>query len=91
MSDVTVEIVRDPEAREFWLARFSFGDRTFTTQGRSVSEARRMAGELLRAEGAGRGHHVTIVVHDDATVAQLLDRSAKLGTSERQGPSRWRK
>jgi hypothetical protein len=83
MSDVTVEIVRDPEAREFWLARFSFEGRSFTTQGRSVREARRMAGELLRAEGAGRGHHVAIVLHDDATVAQLLGQSAKLGATER--------
>jgi hypothetical protein len=71
MTTVTVDIARDPEASQFWLARFAFSGRDYTTQGYSIEEARSMAGELLRQEGACDDTMVRLEIHDEAPLSML--------------------
>ncbi len=68
---VTVDIARDPEAPEFWLASFVFAGRDYVTQGYTIAEARFMAGDLLRQEGAQGDTAVHFDIHDEAALATL--------------------
>lgn len=71
MTTVTVDIARDPEAPEFWLASFVFAGRDYVTQGYTIPEARFMAGDLLRLEGAQDETTVHFDIHDEAPLATL--------------------
>jgi hypothetical protein len=72
MKSVTVKILRDPEDRNFWLARFRFGGRSFCTQGAIVDEARYMAADLLKLMGAAEGTTVTFAYDDRESLSSLL-------------------
>jgi hypothetical protein len=74
MSSVTVTIVRDPESRDWWLAHFTFGGESHTTQGALVDEARYMAADLLRLLGAADGTLVEYVLDDRDEIASVLSR-----------------
>jgi hypothetical protein len=74
MTAVTVTILRDPESAEWWLASFTFGDRSYTTQGAIIDEARYMAADLLRLAGADVDTEVTFLLDDRETIASLLAR-----------------
>jgi hypothetical protein len=71
MTTVTVDIARDPEAPRFWLASFVFAQRDYVTQGYTVDEARSMAGQLLRQEGAPESAAVRFVIHDEVPLSTL--------------------
>jgi hypothetical protein len=71
MTTVTVDIARDPEAPRFWLASFVFAGRDYVTQGYTTEEARFMAGDLLRQEGAQEDTTVHFDIHDEAPLATL--------------------
>jgi hypothetical protein len=71
MTTVTVDIARDPEAPEFWLASFVFAGQDYVTQGYTIEEARFMAGDLLRQEGAPDDAIVRFPIHDEAPLAAL--------------------
>ena len=74
MSTVTVTIVRDPEAPEWWLAHFTFGGESYTTQGAIVDEARFMAADLLKLLGAAGDTIVEFVLDHRETVSAVLAR-----------------
>jgi hypothetical protein len=72
MTTITVDIVRDPEAPEFWLASFVFAGRDYVTQGYTIEEARFMAGDLLREEGARDDETaVRFDIHDEVPLSTL--------------------
>ena len=74
MNAVTVTILRDPESPPWWLANFTFGDQSYTTQGATVDEARYMAADLLTLMGAGADTDVMFVLDDHETLASVLAR-----------------
>jgi hypothetical protein len=74
MSAVTVTIVRDPEAPEWWLAQFDFDGESYTTQGAIVDEARFMAADFLKLLGAADDTVVDFVLDARETVSALLAR-----------------
>jgi hypothetical protein len=69
---VTVTILRDPESPDWWLASFTSGDRSYTTQGAVVDEARYMAADLLKLLGADDATEVTFVLDDHASLTSVL-------------------
>ncbi len=71
MTTVTIDIARDPEAPEFWLASFVFAERDYVTQGYTIEEARFMAGDLLRQEGVPGDATVRFHIFDEARLAAL--------------------
>ncbi len=83
MTTVTVDIARDPEAPEFWLASFVFAGRDYVTQGYTIEEARFMAGDLLRQKGAQDDTTVHFDMHDEAPLATLPRAYAPLPTGSR--------
>ena len=72
MNAVTVTILRDPESPEWWLGNFAWGDRSYTTQGAVVDEARYMAADLLKLLGADDQTEVTFVLDDRAALSAVL-------------------
>jgi hypothetical protein len=72
MSAVSVRILRDPESPDWWLANFTFGDRSYTTQGTIIEEARYMAADLLRLAGADADTAVTFTLDDTETLSSVL-------------------
>ena len=71
MTVANVEIARDPEAPEFFLAIVRFGDEEHGTQGSSVDEARFMAADLLRTCDVPEETTVQFVIRDEARLAAL--------------------
>ena len=74
MNEVTVTIRRDPESPDWWLANFTWGDQSYTTQGTVVDEARYMAADLLKLLGADEHTDATFVLSDCATLSAVLAR-----------------
>jgi hypothetical protein len=74
MNAVTVTILRDPESPRWWLAKFTLGDQSYTTQGAIVDDARYMAADLLTLLGAGADTDVMYVLDDHETLAEVLAR-----------------
>ena len=72
MNAVTVTILRDPESPEWWLANFAWGDKSYTTQGAVVDEARYMAADLLKLLGADEQTEVAFLLDNHATLAVVL-------------------
>jgi hypothetical protein len=74
MKFVTVKIQRDRESPDWWLARFRFGGRSYCTQGAVVDEARYMAADLLKMQGADEDTVVTFAYDDRESLPSLLAR-----------------
>jgi len=74
MNTVTVTLLRDPETSGWWLANFTLGDRSYTTQGAILDEARYMAADLLKLVGADADAEVTFELDDRETLSSLLAR-----------------
>jgi hypothetical protein len=71
MTVVNVEIGRDPECLQFFLAVVRFDDEEHATQGYSVDEARFMAADLLRTLDVPEEALVRFVIRDEAPLATL--------------------
>ncbi|MEA2687550.1 MAG: hypothetical protein QOD51_157, partial [Candidatus Eremiobacteraeota bacterium] len=71
---VTVTILRDSESPGWWLANFTWDDRTYTTQGAVVDEACYMAADLLTLMGAGPETEATFLLDHHETLASVLAR-----------------
>ena len=72
MNEVTVTILRDPESPDWWLANFTWADRSYTTQGAIVDEARYMAADLLKLLGADDHTEAAFLLDDRATLSSVL-------------------
>ncbi|HZO95689.1 MAG TPA: hypothetical protein VFB22_18210 [Candidatus Baltobacteraceae bacterium] len=86
MSNVNVSIQRDPETPgRWWLSRFTFRERRYTTQGRTVNEARYMAADLASLAGADDETTLTFDRGEAATIGALL--RGRLRSREPSEPS----
>jgi hypothetical protein len=72
VNEVTVTILRDPESPDWWLAKFTWADQSYTTQGAVVDEARYMAADLLKLLGADEHTEAAFVLDDRVTLSSVL-------------------